>query len=619
MGGRCVRPPAAAPGDYFRATQDFVFGTLSTTDEVLRRAQTEGRAVSHRWRTHPPVPRPDEPVELVVDLGEDAPNQEVRCHFTTDGSSPSETSPSVPFREVSSRWSRLLWSYLTEWRGVLPAQPAGTLVRYRIVASGGGRAPAWADGAFADSGPATSFSFVVDGQAAPRWARAARIYHLMVDRFARDDGRPLAPDGEFAGGTLRGVMSKLDYLAELGFNAIWLSPIWESDTHHGYDVRDYRRVAARFGSNQDFRDLVGAAHERGLRVILDYVPSHGSHRHPYFVDARLQGSASPYFEWFTFFAWPDEYKSFFGVETLPQWNLEYPATRQYLIDCARAWVEDFGVDGLRLDHALGPSLDFWTTFRSALKQTDPDVFLFGEAVDGSDVLARYQGRLDGCLDFLFLQRVRQLLAFGTLGAPAFVAFLDAHERYFEPGFVRPTFLDNHDMNRFLWLVDDPRRLELAALLQYTLPQPPIVYYGTEVGLSQTQDVMDASGRSRHAVARAPMPWGAEPVPALREVYRGLNRLRATHPALAHGPRSTLYADRDGGLAYQLGGGDEALLVVLNTAPEPRRLRVPGGSLAGFGRLQDPRTGAEALVRAGGVELTLGPYAGVVLAPEAARL
>ncbi len=130
-----------------------------------------------------------------------------------------------------------------------------------------------------------------------------------------------------------------------------------------------------------------------------------------------------------------------------------------MLDAARYWLE-FGVDGFRVDYAIGPAADFWAEFRMITRQTKPDCWTFGEIVDPSDVQMTFAGQLDGALDFILLEGLRQAIAFGRWNGFQLASFLERHQIYFPEDFSRPSFLDNHDMNRFLWAAaGDQRRLE----------------------------------------------------------------------------------------------------------------------------------------------------------------
>src|SRR4029434_5347279 len=152
----------------------------------------------------------------------------------------------------------------------------------------------------------------------------------------------------------------------------------------------------------------------------------------------------------------------------------------------------------------------------------------------------FEGGMDGMLDFMLLEAMRKTFAFGSWEARKFADFLDRHEAYFPITFSRPSFLDNHDMNRFLWVAhNDIRKLKLAALCQFTLVGPPVIYYGTEVGLSQNQDVMQ-NGRGIHHATRLPMLWGKDQNQDVFAFYQGLIKLRASQEVLRRGTRQNIF-------------------------------------------------------------------------------
>ena len=197
---------------------------------------------------------------------------------------------------------------------------------------------------------------------------------------------------------------------------------------------------------------------------------------------------------------------------------------------------EFGVDGLRLDYAIGPTPDFWADFRLAVRKTNPQCWTFGEVVDSVHAQTAFEGLLDGCLDFILLEALRQTFGTQVWSTEKFVSFLRGHQAEFPAGFSRPSFLDNHDMDRFLWAAgNDKNKLKLAALCQFMLPGSPIVYYGTEVGLSQnhgTRDVRGGFGILEEA--RLPMPWDKLQNNELLDYYKQLIRLRIDEEALRHG-------------------------------------------------------------------------------------
>lgn len=621
-------------------SSDFIFGTMATDRRRLGSIKAELSGVSHRHRLDPIDPEPGRPVTVSVTLGPPIAADRVSIYYTTDGAlpvgaagAPGPGSSAVACERAGSTWDTLIWGYTEEWRGVIPPQPAGTTVRYMIEAwSSLGTPGVWAtelvgstagDGTVLGAvGPGDdslremgrefrltfvrgvrAFAYRVDDERPPAWLRDALIYHVFVDRFAPGAGRPFAspatPMG-FYGGTLAGVIEQLDYIAALGATAIWLSPIFPSPSHHGYDATDYYTVEPRLGTLDDLRALVDGAHARGMRVLLDYIANHFSNRHPVFQEV-LRDPASPYRDWFTFTHYPDTYVSFFGVASLPQINCDHPEARRFMIDPAVFWLRQ-GVDGFRLDYTIGPSHSFWTDFRAATRAALADSATLGEAVDTADILRSYTGRMDGCLDFLLLQAMRLFFAFGELRASQFASFLERHLAAYPADLLMPSFLDNHDMNRFLWVVrGDVRRLKLAALCQYTLPHPPVVYYGTEVGLSQRCDVRHADGSGHPEESRLPMLWGEAQDGALLAFYQRLGALRRATAAVWRGPRRTALLDDATGL-YGYACGD--WLVALNNGPAPTAAALPAGTWA-LALATDEAT-------LDGGALRLAPYSGAVL-------
>jgi glycosidase len=478
----------------------------------------------------------------------------------------------LAFQPVEVEWDLLNWSYFRTWQVRLPAAPAGTIVRYQIEAypAGGGDAH--------KIGTGEVFSYLVGEPGPPAWAREAIIYQIFPDRFHPGRGQPwraAESAGDIHGGTLRGIIDHLDYVADLGANCIWLNPFFPDNSHHGYHATDYFAVNPRLGTLDDIYELVEKAHQRGLRLVLDFVANHWGRQHPTF-QAALADRHSVYHDWYHWDEWPDRYRTFFGVRELPQINLDNPAARAHMLRAAAHWVGDVGFDGYRLDYALGPSHDFWTAFRATVKAARPDAWLFGEVVETPPVQLTYAGRLDGTLDFLLMQALRDTFAFQTMSVAGLSNFLDLHEAFFPDYFSRPSFLDNHDVNRFLWLVQgDTRRLKVAALCQFTLPGPPIIYYGTEVGISQERDIAQPNGHFMEE-ARAPMLWGEAQDRDLLRFYRWLVRFRRRHPVLWRGQRRTVHLDETAGTwAYTLSDENETVVVALNSGEEACSITAAG--------------------------------------------
>jgi cyclomaltodextrinase / maltogenic alpha-amylase / neopullulanase len=568
--------PETSPDQH--SLSDFIFGTLATDALRLQHIVATRSGLAHELRNAPRDPLPGQAVHIHATAGPAAPIVSAFVHYTTDGSQPAldrAATKTIPMAKGATSWDTLLWSYLDTFNADIPRQASATIVRYQIsgLTSDGRRL--WVGD---EHGERQTFSYNVDSRLLPTWVQNAVIYHIFMDRFAPTPGTTFAKHdnlGGFFGGTLKGVLSKLGYLSDLGVTALWLSPIFPSPSHHGYDSTDFRDVEPRYGTKNDLRALIDELHQRDMKLILDFVPNHTSDEHPHFVAAKTDPN-SPYRDFYTFTAWPDEYATFFGVKTLPQINNEVPAARRYVIDSARYWLDHFGVDGFRLDYAYGPSHDFWTDYYSVVKNANSETFHFGEIVETPALLRSYEGVMDGALDFLWLQAARKLFAYGTSDCAAFEQFVSRHEQYFSSvNFSLPSFLDNHDINRFLWIAGgDTRKLKQAALCQFTLSAPPIIYYGTEIGLSQQAD-------TRHVgleASRTLMLWEAEAQD--RDVFAFYQRLiafRKRSTALKVGARTPLVVDPSSGCyGYLRSDYLESVAVLFNLATEARSFTLPSG-------------------------------------------
>ncbi|MBN1312040.1 MAG: alpha-amylase [Anaerolineae bacterium] len=528
--------------------EEFIFGTLATDELRMFYHQVERQGLHHLHRTRPADPAPDEPIVVIAVAGPDLTAEHVACYYTTDGSQPSgsrgiaDNGSVLLLSQVDTLWNTLLWGYLAVWEGTLPPQPEGTVIRYRIGAWAEGQPETFADWpdiiasteaaaeaffrnrptdnlASGDPFEGTTFVCHVDRLGPPAWSREAIIYHVFVDRFYPGDGRDWYQTSDvrdFMGGTLWGVLDKIEYIASLGINCLWLSPVFPSPSPHGYDATDLTCVDERLGGDEALRTLIGEAHARGIRVLLDLVCNHVSSQHPIFIDAQAN-PASPYRSWFLFNDSETGYRTFFGTPTMPQINTANDGARRWLLDAARYWLREFDADGYRLDHAQGPGLDFWADFWAACKDAQPESLCFGEVVDKASMVRHYVGRLDGCLDFMTSDALRSTYGRHTWNEADFERFFERHRSFFPETFIMPTFLDNHDLDRFLFIAEgNKERLKRAMERQMQLPNPPIIYYGTEAGLSQDEGTDGPLGLQ---ASRKSMLWGDAQDRELIEFYQ----------------------------------------------------------------------------------------------------
>jgi cyclomaltodextrinase len=578
---------------------------IATAPGDLPLPEVDARFAALQWQfrhdntIQPLSPVPHEPVIISATSGADLDLQRASLLYTTDGSRPGDDATNVPMSIECVEWDSR-GGFFSRWQGVIPGQPEGTVVRYRVRGQTGDASgsvedasPVWAsDGQgfwfkFPGGSGITTFAYAVERTTSPlpEWMADAVIYHIFLDRF-----HPGAADGTFRagttpterhGGTLSGVRLKLPYLAGLGVNCLWFSPLGPSETYHRYDTIDYFGIDPELGTADDLKDLIREAHALGMRIWLDFVPAHTSWRHPAFQAAQ-QVQASETYSWFTFDEWPNRYRNFLQMSRyLPSINTDDPGARSHLIDAASYWLREFDVDGYRLDHVIAIGMDFWVALRTAAEAVKEEVVLVGEATDTPDCLRRYRGKLHGILDFPLTRALRLAFGTGAWNVGQLDGFLTNYDAYMADGPGRVSFLDNHDMDRFLWIAgNDLRRLKMAALCQFTLSATPVIYYGTEIGMTQ-HNASSEMGFGGDAEARRDMIWHSDEWNHdLFNFYRALIQLRGDEPAVRRGRRTCLHLNtQDGTYAYLLSPPSGQRLVALFNLSEEERVvpvRLPSG-------------------------------------------
>ncbi len=407
----------------------------------------------------------------------------------------------------------------------------------------------------------------------PDWFKEAVLYEIFVRSFRDSNG-----DGI---GDLKGVTQSLNYLQSLGVTAIWLTPIFPSPSHHGYDVTNYFNIRPEYGTKEDLAELVNAAHQRGMRILLDYVVSHTSSQHPFFKDA-YGNPASQYSE---YYLWKDEeqrsYRSYQDVLSMPTVNHGSAAANQYFIDVAKYWMDldgdgDYsdGIDGWRCDYAIGTPEVFWRDLRTALKAVNPDVLLLGEVWvrEPAGQAGYFKDGFDAQFDFplyFVLGGDPAIRMDGLISGNSVVSLatdrIRAARDLFDPNSILVRFLNNHDLDRAASEVQgDPARLRLGALLLATLDGVPMIYYGEEIGMQG----MRGTGPYYDEYRREPMEWSAslqgegmtnwfkaaqyiqphdgisveeqeDDPQSLLNFYRRVYALRKENPALLHGEYTQL--------------------------------------------------------------------------------
>jgi alpha-amylase len=358
------------------------------------------------------------------------------------------------------------------------------------------------------------------------WWTNAVFYEVFVRSYQDSNG-----DGI---GDLRGLIDRLDYLNDgdqdttddLGVTALWLMPIYESPSYHGYDVTDYYAVEPDYGTLDDFRELLDAAHSHGISVVVDLVLNHTSSEHPWFRASRsvnsdfrhwyvwsteLPNTTGPWGQRVWHFGGAGYYYGIFW-SGMPDLNYRNPAVSTQMFDVVRFWLDEVGVDGFRLDairHLIEtgeqqentPATHFWLKgFGAVSKGWSPDALLLGEVWDAPGaILPYYDAELDICFEFSLADAILNGVRGSNAGTieDALRVVLETYP----PG-QYATFLSNHDQERVMTrLLGSTAKAKLAASILLTLPGTPFVYYGEEIGMT---------GAKPDERIRTPMQWSDAP-------------------------------------------------------------------------------------------------------------
>lgn len=497
----------------------------------------------------------------------------------------------------------------------------------------------------------------------PRWFGEGVTYQIFPDRFCRlsvpdptgligertvhqnwgdlpqwrPDEKGEIRNRDFFGGSLRGIMSKLDDLAELGVTTLYLCPIFESASNHRYNTADYLTIDPFLGTELDFRALCTEAGRRGIHILLDGVFNHTGSQSIYFnadgwypTVGAAQSQDSPWYNWYHFTHWPDEYDAWWGIKTLPAVEENTPSYLDYIIDgkdsVIRHWLRA-GASGWRLDVADELPDWFIAKIRAVIDKTNPDGFLLGEVwEDGSNKIAysrrrRYLlgGETHGLMNYPFRTAALNWLKGGD--ANDFREAMETlRENYPRSAFYSSmNFLGTHDTARILTVLGSrstPRNkderavyrlnqeerktgmalLKIAALLLFSFPGSPTIYYGDEAGMEGFEDPFN----------RGTYPWSHED-PDLKSWFTRLGRLRRERESLRQGDIEYLWSSGPG-LSFSRAAGDERSVTVLNAGGSPLAITIPWENTTAA----DAMTGRTFSAAGGKLILDLPPRSGLLL-------
>ena len=501
----------------------------------------------------------------------------------------------------------------------------------------------------------------------PAWVRDTVFYQVFPDRFATSDRvakpGPMEPwdapptQAGYKGGDLIGLTERLDELVDLGISGLYLNPIFSATSNHRYNAYDYLVVDPLLGGDAAFRELLDAAHERGIRVILDGVFNHSGRGFWPFQHVIEAGLASPYRDWFYLdgdvldgqrgidaypVGWQDGshvrtgYRAWWGIPSLPKLRVENPGVREFLFGVAEHWLR-FGIDGWRLD--VPEEIEdesFWPEFRSRVRAVNPQAYLLGEiwkeapewlGGDRFDAVMNYPlgiailGLVGGpALDAgVIAAQSNYARALIAIDGPAFGRRLEELMGLYDPDVTAVQFnlIGSHDTPRARTVMGgDATALRLATLLQLTLPGAPSIYYGDELAMEGRAD--PDCRRAYPVTLEGAGPEGL----ATRELVRALLTARRDHVALRRGGvRVVAATDRAVAILREADGRRAIVAVNAGAAPVTLDLGAAavGGTLAGLSGaglrpLELPAVAAGAVLE-GGTAATLPPQSALVLVDD----
>lgn len=330
-----------------------------------------------------------------------------------------------------------------------------------------------------------------------KWLGNAVFYQVFVDRMdkasKKDEGyinakwEDLPTPKSFYGGDLDGLLNHLDYIKSLGVTAIYLNPIFKSPSNHKYDTVDYYEIDEMFGGKEAFSRLVKGCHERGIRIVLDAVFNHVSDRFYPFTEVKALGKKSEYFDWFivdgdNINRECDNYCCFAACKYMPKLNTNNPAVQSYLTDVAKYYINEYGIDGWRLDVSDEVSHDFWRMLRKKLKAINPDIVLIGENWHNSESYL-CGDQFDSIMNYGVTKAFLDFWARESTDEDGFAEALNAQLMRYTDTTNNMMFnlLDCHDTHRFFTEVGcNVDKLICALTTMVFLPGSVNLYYGTEI-------------------------------------------------------------------------------------------------------------------------------------------
>lgn len=427
------------------------------------------------------------------------------------------------------------------------------------------------------------FLNAIDVFRAPSWVKDTVWYQIFPERFANGDtsndpkgALPWASEepqfNNFFGGDFQGVIDHIDHLVKLGVTGIYFTPIFKAKSNHKYDTIDYLEIDPQFGDKETFKELVKVCHENGIKVMLDAVFNHSGYYFEPFQDVLKKQEDSIYKNWFHLREFPIEteprpnYDTFAFVADMPKLNTENPEVREYLLNVARYWVEEFDIDGWRLDVANEVDHSFWREFRTAVKSVKPEAYILGEI--WHDSMSWLQGdQFDAVMNYPFTNAALDFVAKEAIDAKVFAEKMTSVLHMYPENVNEAAFnlLGSHDTKRVLTFCDENKdKMKLLFLLMLTFKGTPCIYYGDEIGMTGGMD----------PGCRKCMEWDEEKQDKdLFGHIQSLLSLRKEFKVLANEGEMKFLTAEGKTLAFERSNEEESVLVLINAGETVAELSV----------------------------------------------
>ncbi len=412
-----------------------------------------------------------------------------------------------------------------------------------------------------------------DIQEVPSWVEQAIFYQIFPERFANgdptNDPKGVVPweskptRDNFFGGDLKGMTSKVDYLSELGINAIYMTPIFEAPSNHKYNTTDYLKIDPEFGTMEDLKELVKKCHKKGIRIVFDAVFNHSGFMFEPFQDVLKNGEQSAYKNWFHIRSFPLSkdplnYETFGFEAYMPKLNTGNPEVVEYLCNVARYWIKEADIDGWRLDVANEVDHGFWRHFRQEVRKVKPEAYIVGEIWHNAKPWLMGE-QFDGAMNYPFTRACLNYFAYGKTNTETFKMLINGTyiRNTKEANKAMLNIIDSHDTPRFLTRAkENMGRLKLAALFQMTFVGAPSVYYGTEIGMTG-----EADPDCRKAMVWDKTKWNQD----LLSYYKEIIALRKARPSLRSEKIKWIEEKNEHLLGYIKQEGKEKTLILMNNS------------------------------------------------------